>query len=58
MKKVRERHIWCVQKIERESVCVCVCDRDTYTEKEIKWIELPFQASTHYYNLETTADLD
>ena len=33
-------------------------DRDTYTEKERKWIELPFRASTHYYNLEIAVDLD
>ena len=31
-------------------------ERDTCTEKERKWTELPFQASTHYYNLETAVD--
>ena len=36
----------CKGYIERES------DRDACTEKEIKWTELPFQASTHCYNLE------
>ena len=40
----------CKRYRERQS------DRDTCTEREIKWIELHFLASTHCYNLETAVD--
>ena len=40
----------CKGYIERDS------DRDACTETEIKWTELPFQASTHCYNLEIAVD--
>lgn len=42
----------CKRYTERERVC----DTDICIEREIKWIELPFQASTHCYNLETAVD--